>query len=115
MDQVKASNRYTLEHFDQDLRTVMWRVGVQGEQVCFIFDESNVLSPAFLERSVSVSPVATIGYTVLGSIPLPCHTTYSREYRQLALSVPKLRYGVAVVGCCPRRDVDTVLYLVGTA
>lgn len=49
-EQVKASNRYTLEHFDQDLRTVMWRVGVQGEQVCFIFDESNVLSPAFLER-----------------------------------------------------------------
>ncbi|CAM9106263.1 unnamed protein product [Ectocarpus fasciculatus] len=48
--QVKASNRYTLEHFDQDLRSVMWRVGVQGEQVCFIFDESNVLSPAFLER-----------------------------------------------------------------
>lgn len=47
---MKASNRYTLEHFDQDLRTVMWRVGVQGEQVCFIFDESNVLSPAFLER-----------------------------------------------------------------
>ncbi|CAM9452013.1 unnamed protein product, partial [Sphacelaria rigidula] len=28
----------------------MWRVGVQGESVCFIFDESNVLSPAFLER-----------------------------------------------------------------
>lgn len=53
MDQVKASNRYTLEHFDQDLRTVMWRVGVQGEQVCFIFDESNVLSPAFLERLVT--------------------------------------------------------------
>ena len=48
--QVKASNRYTLEHFDQDLRTIMSRVGVQGEQVCFIFDESNVLSPAFLER-----------------------------------------------------------------
>lgn len=48
--QVKASNRYTLEHFDQDLRAVMWRVGVQGERVCFIFDESNVLSPAFLER-----------------------------------------------------------------
>lgn len=47
---MKASNRYTLEHFDQDLRSVMWRVGVQGEQVCFIFDESNVLSPAFLER-----------------------------------------------------------------
>lgn len=55
MDQVKASNRYTLEHFDQDLRTVMWRVGVQGEQVCFIFDESNVLSPAFLERLVMAS------------------------------------------------------------
>ena len=49
---MKASNRYTLEHFDQDLRAVMWRVGVQGEQVCFIFDESNVLSPAFLERYV---------------------------------------------------------------
>ncbi|CAM9128550.1 unnamed protein product [Discosporangium mesarthrocarpum] len=48
--QVKASNRYTLDHFDQDLRSVMWRVGVQGEHVCFIFDESNVLSSAFLER-----------------------------------------------------------------
>ena len=28
----------------------MKRAGCKGEKICFIFDESNVLSPAFLER-----------------------------------------------------------------
>ena len=48
--QIKASSRYTLENFDDDLRQLLRRVGVDGEKVCFIFDESNVLSSAFLER-----------------------------------------------------------------
>ena len=51
----------------------MWRVGVQGEQVCFIFDESNVLSPAFLERyrhlaSCRTRPVRLVFLCILGII-----------------------------------------------
>jgi len=37
--QIKTNSRYTSEQFDEDLRTVMKRVGLQGEKVCFIFDE----------------------------------------------------------------------------
>jgi dynein heavy chain 1, cytosolic len=48
--QVKASHQYTLEKFDDDLRAVMRRAGVNGERICFVFDESNALSSAFLER-----------------------------------------------------------------
>ncbi|CAE7941528.1 DHC-8, partial [Symbiodinium sp. KB8] len=48
--QVKTSHSYTLEDFDNDLRGVMWAAGVNGDQVAFIFDESNVLSSAFLEK-----------------------------------------------------------------
>ena len=48
--QVKASSKYTIHHFDEDLRQLFRRVGVEGEKICFIFDESNVLSSAFLER-----------------------------------------------------------------
>lgn len=48
--QVKANHRYTLEQFDDDLRGLLKRVGIEGEKICFIFDESNVLSSAFLER-----------------------------------------------------------------
>ena len=35
---------------DADLRGIMKRAGCKGEKICFIFDESNVLGPAFLER-----------------------------------------------------------------
>ena len=38
------------EQFDEDLRGLLRRVGVDGEKICFIFDESNALSSAFLER-----------------------------------------------------------------
>jgi dynein heavy chain 1 len=48
--QIKANSRYTLEQFDDDLRSLLRRVGVDGEKICFIFDESNALSSAFLER-----------------------------------------------------------------
>ncbi len=47
--QIKAHSRYTLENFNEDLRHVMRRVGVDGEKVCFIFDESNALGSGFLE------------------------------------------------------------------
>lgn len=48
--QIKANNKYTIDQFDEDLRTLFRRVGVEGEKICFIFDESNALSSAFLER-----------------------------------------------------------------
>jgi dynein heavy chain 1 len=48
--QIKANNRYTIEMFDDDLRSLLRRVGVEGEKICFIFDESNALSSAFLEK-----------------------------------------------------------------
>jgi len=47
--QIKAHSRYGMEDFNEDLRDVMRRVGVEGEKVCFIFDESNVLSSGFIE------------------------------------------------------------------
>lgn len=39
-----------MDDFDHDLREVMKRAGCKGEKITFIFDESNVLSPAFLEK-----------------------------------------------------------------
>eukprot|EP01032_Pedospumella_encystans_P010301 gene10301-12053_t len=48
--QIKANSKYTIEQFDEDLRGLFRRVGVEGEKICFIFDESNALSSAFLER-----------------------------------------------------------------
>ncbi len=48
--QIKAGRNYSVEDFDNDLRAIMKRSGCKGEKVCFIFDESNVLGPAFLER-----------------------------------------------------------------
>ena len=48
--QIKAGRSYSVEDFDDDLRNIMKRSGCKGEKICFIFDESNVLGPAFLER-----------------------------------------------------------------
>jgi dynein heavy chain 1 len=48
--QIKVSNKYTGDDFDEDLRTVLRRVGCKGEKICFIMDESNVLDSGFLER-----------------------------------------------------------------
>eukprot|EP01114_Cavostelium_apophysatum_P023031 TRINITY_DN854_c0_g1_i2.p1 TRINITY_DN854_c0_g1~~TRINITY_DN854_c0_g1_i2.p1 ORF type:complete len:4577 (-),score=1545.65 TRINITY_DN854_c0_g1_i2:38-13768(-) len=47
---IKVNNRYTAVDFDEDLRSVLRRAGCKGEKICFIFDESNVLDSAFLER-----------------------------------------------------------------
>jgi dynein heavy chain 1 len=48
--QIKAGRNYSVQDFDADLREVMRRAGCKQEKICFIFDESNVLSTAFLER-----------------------------------------------------------------
>ena len=45
-------NNHSLDNFDKDIRSVMRRLGTKGERICFIFDESNVLSSAFLERMI---------------------------------------------------------------
>eukprot|EP00761_Pharyngomonas_kirbyi_P012437 gb/GECH01012464.1/.p1 GENE.gb/GECH01012464.1/~~gb/GECH01012464.1/.p1 ORF type:complete len:4713 (+),score=1227.40 gb/GECH01012464.1/:1-14139(+) len=47
--QIKAHRKYTLEDFEEDLRTVMKRAGCKDERICFIFDESNILDSSFLE------------------------------------------------------------------
>ncbi|TLD37835.1 cytoplasmic dynein-like protein 1 heavy chain 1 [Venturia nashicola] len=48
--QIKVHGKYSAEDFDEDLRTVLRRCGCQGEKICFIMDESNVLDSGFLER-----------------------------------------------------------------
>eukprot|EP00492_Amphilonche_elongata_P002304 TRINITY_DN256_c0_g1_i2.p1 TRINITY_DN256_c0_g1~~TRINITY_DN256_c0_g1_i2.p1 ORF type:complete len:471 (+),score=91.93 TRINITY_DN256_c0_g1_i2:1892-3304(+) len=48
--QIKVHRGYTAEDFDTDLRQVLIRSGVEREKIAFIFDESNVLDTAFLER-----------------------------------------------------------------
>ena len=52
--QIKAHSRYDIEDFNEDLRSVMKRVGVDGEKICFIFDEGNVLGSGFLEAMNAV-------------------------------------------------------------
>lgn len=47
--QIKAHSRYGIEDFNEDLRRLMTRVGVENEKICFIFDEANVLGSGFLE------------------------------------------------------------------
>lgn len=48
--QIKVSNKYTSEDFDEDLRTVLRRAGCKGEKICFILDES----------SQSIAPLARL-------------------------------------------------------
>lgn len=48
--QIKAGRNYSLQNFDEDLRSVMKRAGCKGENITFIFDESNILSVSFMER-----------------------------------------------------------------
>lgn len=48
--QIKAGRSYDTVAFEADLRVVMKRAGLKDEKITFIFDESNALGPAFLER-----------------------------------------------------------------
>lgn len=47
---IKVNKHYTPTDFEDDLQTLLKRVGCDGEKICFIFDESNVLESSFLER-----------------------------------------------------------------
>ena len=48
--QIKAGRTYSVTDFDEDLRKVMRQAGVDKRKTVFVFDESNVLGAAFLER-----------------------------------------------------------------
>ena len=41
--QIKVHNRYRMQDFDDDLRTVLRRAGCKGEKIAFIMDESSKL------------------------------------------------------------------------
>nr|CAG4709143.1 unnamed protein product [Naegleria fowleri] len=47
--QIKAHKNYGIKDFEEDLRKVLRRSGCKDEKICFIFDESNILKPSFLE------------------------------------------------------------------
>jgi dynein heavy chain 1 len=47
---LKVHRNYGVEEFDEDLRGIMRRSGLEDEKICFIIDESNCLSSAFLEK-----------------------------------------------------------------
>jgi dynein heavy chain 1 len=47
---LKIGKGYDVVAFENDLRVIMKRSGVKKEKITFIFDESNALGPAFLER-----------------------------------------------------------------
>ncbi|PWZ01334.1 cytoplasmic dynein heavy chain 1 [Testicularia cyperi] len=47
---ISTSNKYTEEHFDEDLRSLLRRVGCKGEKVCWTIDESQMSNAARLEK-----------------------------------------------------------------
>ncbi|EST04700.1 Dynein heavy chain, domain-1 [Kalmanozyma brasiliensis GHG001] len=47
---ISTSNRYTEENFDDDLRSLLRRVGTKGEKVCWTIDESQMSNAARLEK-----------------------------------------------------------------
>ena len=47
---LQVHNKYTADDFNDDLCTVLRRVGCRDEKIVFIMDESNVLDSGFLER-----------------------------------------------------------------
>ncbi|KAG5519734.1 hypothetical protein PMAC_000007 [Pneumocystis sp. 'macacae'] len=48
--QLKIHSKYSSDDFDSDLKHILLRTGCKGEKICFILDESNLLSTSFLER-----------------------------------------------------------------
>jgi dynein heavy chain 1, cytosolic len=47
--QIKVSNKYTGDDFDEDLRIVLRHAGIKEKKICFIMDELNILESGFLE------------------------------------------------------------------
>ncbi|CAN6639183.1 dynein heavy chain, cytoplasmic [Trichomonascus vanleenenianus] len=50
VEQLSTSRTYGQVEFDADLRGILRRAGCNGEKICFILDESNILESSFLER-----------------------------------------------------------------
>lgn len=48
--QLNVSNDYTIDDFDNTLKSLLIRTTVKNERICFIIDESTILDAAFLER-----------------------------------------------------------------
>ncbi|ODQ67358.1 hypothetical protein NADFUDRAFT_21086 [Nadsonia fulvescens var. elongata DSM 6958] len=48
--QLKIHGKYSSEDFDNDLRKILRLAGCEGEKICFILGEDNIISPVFLER-----------------------------------------------------------------
>lgn len=48
--EVRATKSYTLAKFDEELKNVMRRAGVDAERICLLIDEADAVSSAFLER-----------------------------------------------------------------
>ncbi|ANB15355.1 dynein heavy chain [Sugiyamaella lignohabitans] len=48
--QLRTSNKYSEEDFLFDLRGILKEAGCNGQKICFILDESNILETSFLER-----------------------------------------------------------------
>lgn len=77
----QTGKSYDIHSFEADLRHVMKRAGVKGERICFIFDESNVLGPAFLERMNAL----LAGGEVIAILP-PTHSPVGTLPRSLVYS-----------------------------
>ncbi|CAG8642437.1 14144_t:CDS:2, partial [Dentiscutata erythropus] len=48
--QINSHNKYTIDNFDNDLRTVLKRAGCKGEKICLIMNESSIPYSSYLER-----------------------------------------------------------------
>ena len=112
--QIKVTRKYTIESFDEDLRIVMRRTGCEDEKICFIFDESNVLSSAFLERMNSLLASGEIPGLYEGdefvTLMADCRTWATRNnvvydtddelFRHFTKNVQKNLHVVFTVSCC---------------
>ena len=87
--QIKANSRYTVEQFDDDLRVLFKRVGIENHKICFIFDESNALSSAFLERMNSLLASGEIPGLFEGDervqLMSACRESFSRQKGEVIL------------------------------
>jgi dynein heavy chain 1, cytosolic len=51
---LSGSRRYGVPEFEEDLRSLIRRSGLNGERIAFLFDEGGAVSSAFLERMNSL-------------------------------------------------------------
>eukprot|EP01012_Entosiphon_sulcatum_P048729 TRINITY_DN67253_c0_g1_i1.p1 TRINITY_DN67253_c0_g1~~TRINITY_DN67253_c0_g1_i1.p1 ORF type:complete len:4768 (-),score=648.87 TRINITY_DN67253_c0_g1_i1:2-12742(-) len=92
--QLKAHRGYTLQDFEEDLRSVLLRAGTKGEKICFIFDESNIMDSGFLEYMNAL--------LASGEVP---GLFEQEDYQQLLLAI---REGMAQQGIQAMRDEQSI-------